>query len=65
MESGFQAHWQRLVAEAIRRRKAQKLTQAEVASLAEVSLPTLIKFESGSVDITAKVAARILEVLGL
>lgn len=65
METGFRAYWQYITAEAVRRRKSQGLTQAEVASLAEVSLPTLIKFEAGSTSIRAHVAARILKVLGL
>ena len=65
METSFRPYWRAVTAEAVRRRKAQKLTQAEVASLAGVSLPTLIKFETGSVTVRAKIALRILEVLGL
>jgi DNA-binding NtrC family response regulator len=37
--------WRRLVAEAIRRRKAEKLTQREHAALTSVSVPTIVSFD--------------------
>jgi hypothetical protein len=36
-----------LVTEAIRRRKAEKLTEREHAALASVSIPTIVAFDRG------------------
>lgn len=58
-------NWPALVAEAIRRRKAEHLSQRDLAALAGVSLPTVVKFEKGSGEIIVAKALAILRVLGL
>ena len=40
-------NWRALVDEALRRRKAEKLTQREHAALASVSIPTIVAFDRG------------------
>jgi transcriptional regulator with XRE-family HTH domain len=57
--------WQKLVDEAVERRKAERLTQRTLAALAGVSLPTLVKFEKGVTDIKLTGVLAILKVLGL
>ena len=58
-------NWPALVAEAIRRRKAEGLSQRDLAALAGVSLPTVVKFEKASGEIIVAKALAILAVLGL
>lgn len=58
-------NWSALVAEAIRRRKAEHLSQRDLAALAGVSLPTVVKFEKGRGEIIVAKALAILRVLGL
>jgi transcriptional regulator with XRE-family HTH domain len=58
-------NWKSLVAEAIRRRKAEKLTQREHASLAGVSIPTIVAFDRGEETLTLAKAFDILRVVGL
>ena len=58
-------HWQALVAEAIRRRKYEKLTQREHAALAGVSIPTIVAFDRGETTLTLSKAFDILRVVGL
>jgi transcriptional regulator with XRE-family HTH domain len=58
-------NWPTLVAEAIRRRKAEKLTQREHAALASVSIPTIVAFDRGEVTLTLAKAFDILRVVGL
>jgi len=58
-------NWPALVAEAIRRRKAEKLTQREHAALASVSVPTMIAFERGERTLSLAKAIDILRVVGL
>ncbi len=58
-------NWQALVAEAVTRRKAEKLTQREHAVLAGVSVPTMIVFERGEHTISLAKAFDILRVVGL
>jgi transcriptional regulator with XRE-family HTH domain len=57
--------WTALVAEAIRRRKAEKLTQREHAALASVSIPTIVAFDRGEKTLTLAKAFDILRVVGL
>ncbi|MBT4880136.1 MAG: helix-turn-helix transcriptional regulator [Alphaproteobacteria bacterium] len=64
MERNLCLNWQELVKEAVRRRKKQKLTQKELAALAQLSLPTLIAFEQGKTSITVANALKILRWLG-
>jgi transcriptional regulator with XRE-family HTH domain len=58
-------NWKSLVAEAVRRRKAEKLTQREHASLAGVSIPTIGAFDRGEETLTLAKAFDILRVVGL
>ena len=54
--------WRALVDEAIRRRKAEKLTQREHAALASVSIPTIVSFDRGEESLTLTKAFAILRV---
>src|SRR6266568_3045357 len=58
-------NWRALVAEAVRRRKAEKLTQREHAALASVSVPTIVAFDRGEQTLTLAKAFDILRVVGL
>ncbi|MCH9844495.1 MAG: helix-turn-helix domain-containing protein [Alphaproteobacteria bacterium] len=58
-------NWQALVREAVNRRKTLGLTQKQLAVLADVSLPTLIRFEQGKSSITLENSFKILRMLGL
>jgi transcriptional regulator with XRE-family HTH domain len=58
-------NWPALVAEAIRRRKAEKMTQREHAALASVSVPTMIAFDRGERTLSLAKASDILRVVGL
>ncbi len=57
--------WPTFVQEAIARRKAEKLTQRELAGLAGVSPPTITSFERGELTLRLESAFAILSVLGL
>lgn len=57
--------WRALIAEALRRRKAERLTQKEHAALASVSIPTIIAFERGELTLSLSKAFDILRVVGL
>lgn len=58
-------NWRALVNEAIRRRKAEKLTQREHAALASVSVPTIVSFDRGEKTLSLSKAFDILRVVGL
>lgn len=58
-------NWSALVAEAIRRRKAEKLTQRQHAALASVSIPTIVAFDRGELTLSLAKAIDILRVVGL
>jgi transcriptional regulator with XRE-family HTH domain len=58
-------NWRALVAEALRRRKAEKLTQREHAALASVSIPTIVAFDRGERTLSLAKAFDILRVVGL
>jgi transcriptional regulator with XRE-family HTH domain len=58
-------NWTALVTEAIRRRKAEKVTQREHAALASVSIPTIVAFDRGERTLTLAKAFDILRVVGL
>jgi transcriptional regulator with XRE-family HTH domain len=58
-------NWSALVSEAIRRRKAEKLTQREHAALANVSVPTIVAFDRGETTLSLAKAFDILRVVGL
>ena len=57
--------WQALVTEALRRRKAEKLTQRQHAALAGVSIPTIVAFDRGERSLSLAKAFDILRVVGL
>jgi transcriptional regulator with XRE-family HTH domain len=65
MEGQLRLNWAALVEEAKARRKAQRLTQQRLGQLAEVSTPTVSRFENGEKDIQLSSALAILGVLGL
>lgn len=58
-------NWQRLVEEALVRRKSEKMTQREHAALADVSIPTIAGFDRGETTLTLAKAFDILRVVGL
>lgn len=57
--------WSALVEEAVRRRKAEGLSQRALAALAGVSAPTVIAFERGDIRLRFERVAAILDALGL
>ncbi|MDX1950004.1 MAG: DUF1488 family protein [Rickettsiales bacterium] len=65
MERQFFINWQLLVEQAKQRRKSQKLTQKDLALLANVSAPTISNFENGDEDILVSSALNIMAVLGM
>jgi transcriptional regulator with XRE-family HTH domain len=65
MERDIRLNWQNLIEEAVKRRKAQRFTQDQLAVLAGVSKPTLNGFEQGKTSIKLESAMKILRVLGL
>ena len=65
MERNLRLNWPAVVEAARRRRKAQKLTQQRLAAIAEISAPTVSRFESGDKNIQLSSALAILEALGL
>ena len=58
-------NWTELVREAIAVRKQEGLTQRDLAALAGVTQPTIVKFEKGSTSIRVDSALAILRALGL
>ena len=58
-------NWQEIIAEALRRRKEESLTQKEHAALASVSIPTMLSFERGEQSLSLAKAFDILRVVGL
>lgn len=58
-------NWKNLVVEAVRIRKHEKLTQRQLAALAGVTQPTVVKFEKGSTTMRVESALSILAALGL
>lgn len=65
MEHSIRLNWSYFVEEAIKRRKEQKLTQEEMATLCGVSKPTLNAFEQGKTTIKLESAMKILHMHGL
>ena len=65
MERDFQINWPLLVEEAVRRRHRMKLTQRQLATLANVSTPTVSRFELAAKDVQLSSVLAILEVLGM
>ena len=65
MERDVLLNWSALVEEAVRRRHRMNLTQKQLAALAEVSTPTVSRFEQNAKDIQLSSALAILDVLGM
>lgn len=65
MERDIQLNWQALVAEAVKRRKEQRLTQKQLAILVGLSYPTVNSFEQGKTTLTLESAFKILSSVGL
>jgi transcriptional regulator with XRE-family HTH domain len=65
MERNFRLDWPALVEEARRRRKAENLTQARLAAIADVSTPTVSRFEGGDKNIQLASVLAILNALGM
>lgn len=64
-ENSFQVNWNAIVDEALRRRRSEKIKQYEHAKLAEVSLPTMHRFENKDPRIKLGSALKILKVVGM
>ncbi len=58
-------NWERLVREAVTVRKQERLSQRDLAALAGVTQPTVVKFEKGSTSIRVDSALAILRALSL
>ena len=65
MERNIRLNWNLLVEEAIKRRKERKISQRRLAAIADVSQPTISRFEQRKEDIQLSSAIKILDVLGL
>jgi transcriptional regulator with XRE-family HTH domain len=65
MERDFQINWPLLIEEATRRRHGLKLTQRQLAMLANVSTPTVSRFELAAKDVQLSSVLAILDVLGM
>ena len=65
MERDIRLDWPKIVAEAIRRRKEQGLTQEQLAILCGVSKPTVNNFEQGKTTLSLDSILKILGPLGL
>ena len=65
MEAELQFNWPLLVAEAVRRRRALKLTPSRLAVRAKVSAATVARFEQGARDVRISAVLAILGVLGM
>ena len=65
MERNIRLNWNLLVEEAIKRRKERKISQRRLAAIADVSQPTVSRFEQRKDDIQLSSAIKILSVLGL
>ena len=65
MERSIRLNWNLLVKEAIKRRKERKISQRRLAIIAEVSQPTVSRFEQQKQDIQLSSAIKIFDVLGL
>ena len=59
MERDIRLNWNLLVKEAIKRRKERKISQRRLAAIAEVSQPTISRFEQQKQDIQLSSAIKI------
>lgn len=58
-------NWERLVSEARAVRREERLSQRDLAALANVSQPTVVKFEKALTSIRVDSALAILKALGM
>ena len=65
MERDIRLDWHLLVEDAVKRRKAQRMSQRRLAAIAGVSQPTVSRFEQRRDDIQLSSAFKILDALGL
>ncbi len=65
MEAELQFNWPLLIAEAVRRRRALKLTPSRLAARAKVGKETVARFEQGARDVRMSAVLAILGVLGM
>lgn len=65
MERNICLNWEKIIEEAVKRRKEQKLTQEQLSVLVGISKPTLNSFEQGKTNIKLESAIKILKALGL
>ena len=65
MEQYKKFSWEELVKKAVAKRKGLKFTQKRLALLADVSTPTVSRFENMAEDIKLSSALAILKVLGI
>lgn len=65
MEQYQKFSWEKIVSLAVARRKELGFTQKRLALLANVSTPTVSRFENNSRDINLSSALAIVEVLGI
>ena len=65
MEADLQFNWPLLVGEAVRRRRALKLTRGRLAARAKLSTATVARFEQGAKDLRMSAVLAILGVLGM
>lgn len=64
-EAELTFNWPLLVAEAVRRRKALRLTPARLARRAKVSAATVARFEKGAASVNVSAVVAILGALGM
>jgi transcriptional regulator with XRE-family HTH domain len=65
MEADLQFNWPLLVEEAVRRRRALKLTRGRLAKRAKLSTKTVERFEQGAQSVTMSAVLAILGALGM
>jgi transcriptional regulator with XRE-family HTH domain len=65
MEADLQFNWPLLVDEAVRRRRALKLTRGRLAARAKLGTATVARFEKGAKDLRMSAVLAILGVLGM
>jgi transcriptional regulator with XRE-family HTH domain len=65
MEADLQFNWPLLVEEAVRRRRALKLSRSRLARRAKLSLATVARFEQGAKGLRMSAVLAILTALGM
>jgi transcriptional regulator with XRE-family HTH domain len=65
MEADLRFNWPLLVGEAVRRRRALKLTRSRLAARAKLGTATVARFEKGAKDLRMSAVLAILGALGM